>query len=479
MKITNILIIFLCILATSCSEDFIEIAPISEQSLDNFFKSAEDIEQAVAGAYDALQSDGQYGGVSGFNHFMEVRADNSYNTNTTQNSGTRAAFDNFSVDVSNPWLNNTWSSCYDGINRCNIILNRIDDIDMDASTKTARKGELHFIRALTYFNLVRIWGEVPLVTAERENVFDAFEDTRASVDAVYVQIVQDLNEAINELPLKGDTEAGRANKGAAQALLGKVYLTRGQWNEAANFLDDVISSGEYALEADFNKIFDRANEYGIESIFEVSFLENTNGEGNSIESPDNPNEANNKPSPNYFALVDKQLADHPNDVRPDATIDTIAVNGSTVNAFSGKFQGSAFQGADGSFGFNIIVLRYADVLLMLAEALNEQGYEADGRAFDLLNEVRIRAGAGTYSSADLPNQQSFSEAIDLERRLELAFENHRWFDLVRTGRALEVMNNAIGASALNFTMQPHQVLYPIPQAQIDASAGVITQNTGY
>lgn len=480
MNLRYILIVVMATILVSCSEDFIEIAPISEQSLDNFFQTSEDIEQAVAGAYDALQSSGQYGDVSGFNHFMEVRADNSYNTNTTQAGGSRAAFDNFQLDASNIWLNDTWVACYNGINRCNTILNRMDAVDMDAALKTARKGEVRFLRALTYFNLVRIWGDVPLITTEREDVFSAFDDTRTAADAVYDQIIQDLTEAINELPLKGDTESGRANKGAAQALLGKVYLTLGQWNEAINALDQVHNSPTgYALEANFASIFNVANEFGVESIFEINFLENTNGEGNPIGNPDNSSEANNKPSPNYFALVDTHLAEHPNDVRPDVSIDTIAVNAGSVNAFSGKFHSSALIGSDGSFGFNIIVLRYADVLLMLAEALNEQAYETDGRAFELINQVRMRAGAGAYTSSDLPNQQSFRAAVDQERRLELAFENHRWFDLVRTGQALEVMNNSAGASGLNFSMQSHQLLYPIPQAQIDASAGMITQNTGY
>lgn len=487
MKFINLLIICLAILATSCSEDFIELAPISEQSIDNFFKSAEDIEQAVLGTYDALQSDGQYGGISGFNHFMEVTADNSFNPNTLQTGGSRAAFDNFSLDPTNLWLNNTWIDCYTGINRCNTILNRIDPINMDANTKAIRIGEVKFIRALTYFNLVRIWGDVPLIIEERENVFDAFQDTRTPASEVYQQIIQDLTDAIDALPIKGQTAKGRATKGAAQALLGKVYLTLKQWNDAVNLLDQVVNSpAKYTLEPKYANIFSPSNENGIESIFEVEFLAGSNGEGNVIDNPDSQSDGNNKPAPNYFALVSEHLKNNPNDVRPDVTIDTIAISGTTVNAFSRKFLGSAFVGSDGTYGFNIIVLRYADVLLMLSEALNEQGYTANGRAFDLLNQVRRRAGANDYTATDLPNQQSFRDAIAKERRLELAFENHRWFDLVRTNKAIEVLNAANSggsapnaASALGFTLQPFQLLFPIPQAQIDASARKITQNTGY
>lgn len=487
MKILNILIICLALFATACSEDFIEIAPISQQSVEKFFKTAEDVEQAVIGAYDALQSGGQYGGVSGFNHFMEVTADNSYNPNTLQVGGSRAAFDNFRLDPTTIWLNDTWVACYAGINRCNTVLSRIDAISMNESTKKIRKAELKFLRALTYFNMVRIWGDVPLILEEREEVFASFQDTRTPTDAVYTQIIKDLTEAINDLPVKGQTQTGRATQGAAQALLGKVYLTQGRWNDAVNTLDQVTkSSAKYALEANYANIFKTTNKHGIESIFEVNFLENTNGEGNRIDNPDNASDANNKPSPNYFALVSEHLKKNPNDVRPNVTIDTIAVSGPIINAFSGKFQGAAFIGKDGSYGFNIVVLRYADVLLMLAEALNEQDYSSNGRALELLNQVRTRAGAIAYTATDLPTQQSFRDAIALERRLELAFENHRWFDLVRTKKAVEVMNAANGggttpnaASSLAFTMKENQLLFPIPQGQIDASAKKITQNPGY
>ncbi|MFS4456151.1 RagB/SusD family nutrient uptake outer membrane protein [Maribacter sp. 2304DJ31-5] len=475
MNIKNIIVSTVVLLVSfSCSEDFIDLDPLSDQSLGNFFSNGQDVEQAVIGAYDALQSANQYGGISGFNHFMEVRSDNSFNSNPNQDGGSRADFDNFSLDVANTWINGTWISCYDGINRCNTILNRIDAIEMDDNVKANRIGEVKFIRALTYFNLVRIWGDVPLITMERENAFDAFEDTRASTSAIYDQIIADLTDAIASLSLKADTDSGRATRGAAQALLGKVHLTLQDWSAAVSALESVVNSPtNYDLEANFADLFDQSNEFGVESIFEVNFLSGTNGEGLQLQG--SPAERNNKPSVNYIDYTNAYLIGNPNDVRPGVSINII----SGTDALTGKLAGIDDVGSDGTYDSNIIVIRYADVLLMLAEALNEIGYQASGDAFTYLNQVRSRAGASTLTFTDLPDQTAFRDWIAEERRLELAFENHRWFDLIRTGKALEVMNSAANAGSFAFTVEAHQLLYPIPQAQIDASGGALTPNPGY
>jgi len=472
MKNTFIYPFFIIALITlsACSEDFIDLAPLSEPNANNFYKTAEDINQAVIAAYDILQDGDLYGG-NGFDHFMEVRSDNTYNDNTTQSGGAQAAFDNFNLDPTNARLNGAWGSCYRGIQRCNIVLARIDAIDMDATSRAIRTGEVQFIRALLYFNMVRIWGDVPLILDEVENPFDAFDHVRNTTDEVYAQIIRDLQSAITNLPTSYDADnLGRATRGAAQTLLGKVYLTRQQYQEAVNVLEEVINSGIYQLLDDFAAVFDVNNENNAESIFEVQFQSETFGEGNGSTPPFDPSDANNRPSPDILQLfVDN------NDPRLNPSVDT----SSSGLPFSAKRLD--IRGGDGTFGYNTMVLRYADVLLMAAEALNELGYN-NGNAFDYLNQVRTRAGVPTYTTSDLPNQESFREAIAKERRLELAFENHRWFDLLRTGKALEVMQkhtSGVTASALPFSIAAFQLLYPIPQAQIDASGGKLTQNTGY
>ncbi len=469
----NLYIIILVILMGSCSNDFINIAPISDQSSDNFYQNASDIEQAVAAIYDALQP--LYQGNS-FDHFMEVRSDNTFNDNTTQSGGARASFDNFNLASSNFMLNDAWTNSYLGIQRANILLNRIDGVeDIDASIKAIRIGEAKFLRALNYFNIVRIWGDAPLVLTETQNPFEGFDHTRNGTDAIYSQIVTDLQDAISALPNRGNTETGRATWGAAQALLGKVKLTQGQYSEAANTLSQIISSSDYDLLPVFKDVFDVNNEHNTESVFEVQYKSGTNGEGNNITDPSQNQDVNNRPSPNIMTFFTNNWDD-----RFDASVDT-----TNTGLFHSAKQLDA-RGSDATFGFNTIILRYADIVLMAAEALNEVSYNASGDAFTYLNWIRTRANATPYTAVDLPDQDSFRQAIAAERRLELAFENHRWFDLVRTGKAIEVMTasnggelTSTGGSSLPFTIQQHQLLFPIPLAQIDASSGALTPNPGY
>ncbi|HTE24117.1 RagB/SusD family nutrient uptake outer membrane protein [Flavitalea sp.] len=460
-KLYTLIIIAAC---TGCSKDFINLVPISDQSIEAFYKTETDIAQAVIGTYDGLQ--GLYSG--NFAYFMEVPSDNSYNSNTTGNGGANADFDNFTLASSNFILNDTWNGCYRDIQRCNIILNRIDAVTMNDGIKENRKGEVKFIRALLYFNMVRIWGDVPLIVDEIDDPFEAFVHQRDPVDKVYTQIITDLEDAIAALPVKwsGANDIGRATKGSARTLLGKVYLTRKDFVKANAELANIISSGTYKLVPDFAKVFGVENENNIESIFEIQYKSDAFGEGGGDGGLFSSGDGNNWPSANMLKLFVNN-----SDKRFDASVDT------TFN--SPKFaKQKAVRGADGSFGSNVVVLRYADVLLMAAEALNEIGYN-NGNAFNYLNQVRQRAGASVYDQSTLPDQKSFRTAIELERRLELTFENHRWFDLLRTGRALEVMSTAVGGSAFVLDIKPHHLLFPIPLEQVDASAGKIIQNQGY
>ncbi|HTF29119.1 MAG TPA: RagB/SusD family nutrient uptake outer membrane protein [Flavitalea sp.] len=449
---------------TGCSKDFINLVPISDQSIEGFYKSETDISQAVIGVYDGLQ--GLYSG--NFAYFMEVPSDNSFNSNTTGNGGANADFDNFTLASSNFILNDTWNACYKDIQRCNIILNRINGVTMNEQLKSYRTGEVKFIRAILYFNMVRIWGDVPLIVEEIDDPFEAFDHVRDPTDKVYAQIIKDLEEAIAVLPGKwpAANDLGRVTQGAAITLLGKVYLTRKDYAGADLQLEKVISSGTYKLVSDFAKVFGVENENNIESIFEVQYKSDAFGEGGGDGGLYASGDGNNWPSANMINLFRNN-----NDARYDASIDT------TFN-FPKFAKLKAVRGADGSFGSNFMVLRYADVLLMAAESLNEISYDK-GNAFNYLNQVRQRAGAPVYNQSSLPDQQSFRAAIELERRLELAFENHRWFDLLRTGRALQVMSTAVGGSAFPINIKPYQLLFPIPLEQVDASGGKIKQNPEY
>ena len=295
MKANNkikILAILIGAILFSCEEK-LDISPISNVSADGFFKTESDIEQAVVACYDNLQEEGQYG--FDYMFLMEIRSDNAFVESPTNSGGDQGNIDLFQVSSGNFRINDAWNSCYRGIQRFNTVLNRIDDIDMDASLKNTRIGEVKFLRALTYFNLVRLWGDVPLVVEETTDPFEAFSIGRTSVNEVYTQIISDLSEAISILP--NTNQSGRATKGAAQALFGKVHLTMGNWSDAITILDAVTG---YSLQANFADNFGIANENGTESIFEVQFQ---GGSGSIMDNSLTNNTGEGSPYPNQVAPV--------------------------------------------------------------------------------------------------------------------------------------------------------------------------------
>lgn len=477
MRIISFLLFTSLFFCSACSEQQLDLAPISNANSADFYKTDKDINQAVLSTYDILQSRSQYGHF--FIFFMETRADNSEVEDIIKGVGDEGNIDLFREIPTSPILNNTWISSYAGIQRCNTVLARIDKITMNENEKNIRKGEVKFIRALTYFNLVRIWGGVPQVTNELENISESYAFGRASVDEIYSLIINDLKDAVVALPVSFPrTEVGRASKGAALTLLGKVYLTRKNYKEAADTLRLVANSSKYSLLSNYADVFDIAKENGAESIFEIQFLKGGLGEGgiHSILTAPRSNttltggigagNGDNIPTTNLLEQFET------NDSRLTVTVSRLP----DKRLYTTKYLDKPFAINDD--GRNVIVLRYADVVLMLSEALNELGFEANGEAFALLNQIRTRANVKKYTVSDLPNQNSFRLAIEKERRLELAMENHRWFDLIRTERALEVMNS-YPETRVQRTVKEYQLLFPIPQSQVDINPTKIKQNEGY
>lgn len=463
----------LMLLGSSC-EDFLNQEPISNGSVTGFYKTEADIEQGVNGAYSSLQSYKQYG--ANFIYFMEVRADNTEVESITTSGGIYGDFDLFRTATTNTILDLTWAGCYEGIQRCNLVLDNIDKVQMDETLKQQYKGEMLFIRALTYFNLVRIWGDVPLVTTGVENPFDAFNFTRASSTEVYQQIVTDLTNASASLSEKVDkARTGAVTAGAANALLGKVYLTLKDYSNAEIVLKKVIESKVYKCLDTYAEVFNVLNKNSKESIFEIQYNKDVTDQGSrfaNIFAPKGSTEitggvgttlGDNVPTKEFMKQYEV------GDLRKDASIGQV----SDGRSYCKKFVAAPVL--PNQSDANFIVLRYADVLLMYAEALNENGYEADGDALYYLNKIRERAGLNAYTAKELSDQSLFREAVWKERRFELAFENHRWFDLVRTGKAVEAMN----ASGGEFTVASYQLVYPIPQSQIDAAPDKMTQNELY
>jgi hypothetical protein len=471
---------------SGCSKDFIELAPISQNNSVNFYKTAADMKLAVNAAYGALQYSGQYW--SALHEVAEVRSDNTEILDV-QTGLNVVEIDIFTNQSGNTLLNGMWNDHYRGIAQCNIVLDRIDAIDMDAAMKNRYIGEIKFLRALMYFNMVRSFGDIPLVLNEIKSPEEGYAYGREPVAKVYEQIIADLQDAETKLPvIYTGADIGRATSGAAKALLGKVYLTNKQWAQAASKLKEIIdNTGEnrYMLLTNYADLWKVTNENHRESIFEVQFKKGGTGEGSPFTNQFAPRGSGVIVSKVGAGLgyniptQDMSDAYEAGDLRKDLSLSQGYMSGANFVAvkYITKYLDIPFQANDADN--NWPVLRYADVLLMYAEALNEQGFVADGEAFTLLNQVRSRAGlpaktaVNAEPSLQVADQAAFRLAIEQERRVELAFENHRWFDLVRTGRAIEVM------AEHGITIQPHQLLYPIPQLQIDINPAKITQNPGY
>ena len=471
---------------TGCKKDFIELAPVSQNNVVNFYKTADDMKIAVNAAYGALQYSGQY--FSAMHEIAEVRSDNT-GILDVQTGLNVVEIDIFTNRSNNTLLNNMWNDHYRGIQQCNIVVDRIAAISMDATLKDRYIGEVKFLRALMYFNMVRTFGDLPLVIKEIKNPEEGYAYTREPVEVVYAQIIEDLKEAETKLPaIYTGTDIGRATSGAAKALLGKVYLTRKDFTQAAAKLKELIdgtATSKYMLLASYEDIFKVTNENHRESIFEVQFKKGGTGEGSPFNNQFAPRSSGTIVSKVGAGLgyniptQDMEDAYEAGDLRKDISMASGYMNGTSFveSKYIKKYLDVPFQANDADN--NWPVLRYADVLLMYAEALNEQGYVADGPAFGYLNLVRQRAGLADKTSVNaepslqIADQAAFRLAIEQERRVELAFENHRWFDLVRTDRAIAVM------AEHGITIQAYQLLYPIPQSQIDINPEMIHQNPGY
>jgi hypothetical protein len=440
-----------------CKKDYLNLQPTDTQNSANFFKTKAQFVQAINGAYAPLQ--GLYTGSSWA--MGEMRSDNtSYEYNPYDRSGTnKEELDEFRELNNNDIVQDYFSTSYTGIGRCNVIINRLPVAKLDAATTDTVAGQALFLRAFNYFNLVRMFGDVPLVLTEPKSVGDAYDlSTKSPAASVYAQIISDAQAAIAKLPIKYQTivDKGRVTKGTAETMLAEVYMTQKKFDLAIPLLRSVISSGIYSLNANYADNFNVKTENGPESIFEIQYIEGTNGLGSDFidtfipwdyydEDVTGYSIDNNAQNGWNIPTQDLVNAYEEGDERRDASLIDFTSDEYGIDLpFIKKFTGPKTD-VKGITPNNFTVYRYADVYLMLAECLNEQGFAGGGDAFKYLNLVRERAGLEPKSmgnsNADLnvSNQEGFRTAIAHERQVELAFEDHRWFDLLRTGKATEVM----------------------------------------
>ncbi|GAA5222341.1 RagB/SusD family nutrient uptake outer membrane protein [Membranihabitans marinus] len=442
----------------SCNES-LNIAPASQLSNDNFYQSENDFIAAINSAYNTLRSGGLYGDVI---LFGDIRADIG-RPSVSGSVTTRSDIDEFSVNSTNSEIQGTWQDGYSGINQVNNILNLIDEADIDADIKSRIKGEAHFIRGLIYFYLVRLFENIPIV---RVPISPAESTTipQSNANEVYELIESDFELAVQLLPTSYDLEKGRATSIAANGILGKVLLTQNKFQEAKEVLMKVVGfEGQFVeLEPNFMDVFDIGNEYNSEIIFAVRWTndgQNGNGFNYSFRNINQPSLRIEEAFHNSFEV---------NDIRKAATVDSTS---SLIYLLQNKYP----EANNGQGESDWPVLRYADVLLMLAEVENELGYQSSGVAFEYLNRIRNRAGLDDLNSNDLPDQNSFRLAVENERLHELACEGHRWFDLVRTNRYVEVLTEK------GYSVNDYQKIFPIPQREIDNinDESILKQNPGY
>lgn len=466
-----------------------------------YLKSESDYRALGIAAYSPLQWLNQIVPIG------DIASDNSVSGGESA-SDTRSLqdVDDFTTYPINSTLSDLWQSAYEGINRVN-YMQQYKTVNPSGQTinfagKDALYGEAYFLRAYYYFTLVKLFGDVPLFTDRRLTLADSKALTRNAKADVYKQIEADLTSAISVLPTV-QVEKGRATKYAAQALLGKVYLYQNKYDAAAAMLDNVINSNAFTLVSDFASIFLPSGENGVESVFEIQYTNAsatydwghpTRGQGNlSVQQCGirNLNGSSAMPYANgwSFNLPTKNLqnAYAAGDKRKDATCLDIEAYIQANPSFGISYQVAPYRSTglynqkylprkgetsgqvELNYSNNFRTIRFADVLLMAAEAFNKASTPNDTKAQSYLNRVRRRAFGDLLHDITTTGSTLY-DAILTERRLELAMEGERFFDLVRTGKAATTL------STLGFKVGKHE-LFPIPQSEIEVSG--LTQNPNY
>jgi starch-binding outer membrane protein, SusD/RagB family len=506
-----------CMLA-SCKKDFLELYPEGQVNVENFYKSTKDFQQAITGAYVPLRD------VANIAFFMdEMRSDNAHYTYNQKDRG-GLGFEqlaDFMDDAQNGVISTRYQANYNGISRTNVILDRLATIDfvMAESDKKQIAGEAKALRAHYYFDLVRHYGAVPLHLHEVTSTAGA-SLPRTGADTIYNQIIADFTDALTALaPPDKFPQSGHITRGAVATELALVYMTLKQFDKAVPLLQSVTQMG-YALQNNYKDVFDPAadKKNGKESIFEVQYKATGSGDGQSSGfiyrfipvtttttnllgvNYNNGSGGWNVPSDDILHAYepgDQRLhesialvAGHFNsnvDFIPDSVeqVGYTPPAGVIVRRFVKKYYHPPYTFLPSRTEFNApenwILYRYADALLMLAESYNETGKPGD--ALPHLNAVRKRAGLSDITTTD---QQQLRDIIAHERRIELAFENHRWPDLVRTGKAIAVMT-AYGTYMkqtygyllpASFTVTENRLVYAIPFREIQLNKKLV-QNTGY
>ena len=493
--------LFVVILFTSCSDDFLDKFPYNAIASDEFYSNQQELEQGINAAYGSLRD------VYGSAWIMgEMRSDNTHFIFDPSDRGT-APLENipdFLNDAGNGYTASKYYANYGLINDVNQVLARIDNVELSQEVYDNLKGQALFLRAFAYFDLVKYFGGVPIYLAPVTNANSAFVN-RSTIEETYAQILEDANEAAQLLPGVNEQQEGRVTNGTANMLLGDIYMNLKRYGEAEAALKKI--SG-YSLVPNYADIFNTKNTQ--ESLFEVQYLQNqlsNNFFYRFLPKMDNTAlvtgvDGRFNGGQNAMNVATPDLIDsyEEGDTRFEASIgfvdaSTVSLANYSVEEFPYCKKYLIPHTVYNDVGANWPIYRYAETLLYLAEAINEQGGRS-GEVLPLINQVRDRAreSAGLLPAITTTDQQELREIIAHERKVEFAFENKRWIDLIRTGRAVQVMNAygqrlkanpedyyySVGDAPLSsaYMVTTDDLLFPIPQRERDVYPE-LEQNPGY
>lgn len=491
----SVFIISIPALLASCNK-LVE-KPASVISEGQFYKTSSDAIAAVNAVYNSLNSDpladfSIYG--RNLNLLIGNGSDDQVFSPSNTNPDVRA-LGTATYIPANDRIKKNWTQHYYGISRANVAIDKISGMSIDSTLRNRLVREAKFIRALLYFNLVRLHGAVPLVLHDPETLnVSELKIARTSADSIYAQVISDLSDAINLPAAQTGADKGRATSGSAHALLAKVYVTRKDWASALAELNKVITPGHvstgagvygYDLFPNFKDAFQKATKNGIEHVFSVQF-EGTLGAKNTQQFLSSTNFGSFNPAVYAGDIPDEHLVAifDDADTRKSVTFFNKLLNPATgqvvdfgsVTRFSKFIDFSITPLSNQALSsINFPVIRYADVLLLYAETVNEL-YGPTADAYAAVNKVRARAYAGPgHELAAGLSQSDFRDAVFLERRKEFVQEANRWFDLARNGKLVEALKQIPAKAA---TVSEKNLLYPIPQVERDLNA-LLTQNPGW
>ncbi len=468
----------------SCSEEKLDLYPKTAITEGNFYKTEDQFILAVNDVYRQMQRTYSAGGIADI--YGELSSDNTYIEFIGGSSNSAERISGFNIPTNDSDTEDAWQDSYNAIFICNDVLSRLENTSVTFSSPDLKErlmAEATFVRALIYFNMVRVWGDIPLPLTPLSPE-ESYEYLRVGSEVVYEQIISDLMYAKSKLPESyTGKNVGRVTKYGAAAVLAKVYLTRGNTAAAATELKQIIDSGLYSLDAngdgtanadDYRYLFQPDTKNSKASLLEIQYIEGQNADNSNHQQEYTPyqwsfhlpgiNETfrgGGRNTPTQDLMDEFEPA--------DSVRKSISVYPGYVNLESGEFVEYPFtmKFYDPNWryaGQNFEIIRYADILLMYAEVTNDPTY---------LNMVRARVGLPAYGQPGYPAEyNTLARAIEHERRTELSFEFHRFFDLVRTGRAIEVMQ------AKGYDISQNKLHFPIPQRAIDVNPE-LTQNDGY